>query len=404
MRNAEPPRLRRYLSLSIRKTKRLLEFLAYGVFDALALIGHKPRPDPARTAIVNLELLGDYVLWLPYGQALVWHLHNEGREVVLVLNAAVAVLAERHFPDCMVVAVDRRRFVRDWRERQRVLRMLHALSVGSAYHLSYPRGTMIVQDAAVRALGAAAWGFDATFPDRPWIDRLISRRLYARLLPAIDGVHQTQRHRAFLQAVRVPAALLAPVADFSSGLEAPCDVPYLVIAPGASEGQRCWPADQFVAVARRILTQHQDWRCLVVGTAAERAMAEQISMALGERADNRAGCTDVLGLVGCIAHARLVVGNDSAAVHIAAACGVPGVAVVGGGHYQRCFPYDPREAHVRRLPVTVARPMDCFGCDWICRYRVAVGRPFPCIEAVTGEAVCAAVETALVKPSKSPQG
>jgi ADP-heptose:LPS heptosyltransferase len=390
------------VNLSIRKTKRLLEFLAYGVFDALALIGHKPRPDPARTAIVNLELLGDYVLWVPYGQALVRHLQNEGREVVLVLNAAVAALAERHFPDCMVVAVDRRRFVRDWRERQRVLHTLRPLGAGLSYHISYPRDA-IVGDAVVHGLGAAAWGFDATFADRHWIDRLTSRRLYARLLPAIDDVHQTQRHRAFLQAVRVPAALVAPVADFSSGLEAPCDVPYLVIAPGASEGQRRWPADQFVAVARRILTQHPDWRCLVVGTAAERAMAEQISVALGERADNRAGCTDVLGLVGCIAYARLVVGNDSAAVHIAAACGVPGVAVVGGGHYQRCFPYDPREAPVRRLPVTVARPMDCFGCDWICRYRVTVGQPFPCIAEVPAELVLAEVEAALVEASKSPQ-
>ena len=143
MRNAEPPRLRRYLNLSIRKTKRLLEFLAYGVFDALALIGYKPRPDPARTAIVNLELLGDYVLWLPYGQALVRHLHNEGREVVLVLNAAVTPLAERHFPDCMVVAVDRRRFVRYWRERQRVLRMLPPLSAGLTYHISYPRDAIV---------------------------------------------------------------------------------------------------------------------------------------------------------------------------------------------------------------------------------------------------------------------
>ncbi len=403
MGNAEPPRLRRYLSLSIRKSKRLLEFLAYGVFDVMALIGHKPRPDPVRTVIVNLELLGDYVLWLPYGQALVRHLHNEGREVVLVLNAGVTMLAERHFPDCMVVAVDRRRFVRDWRERQRVLRMLRPLNAGLTYHISYPRDA-IVEDAVVRALGAAAWGFDATFSDRPWIDCAHSRRLYAQLLPAIDSVHQTQRHRAFLQAVTVPAALVAPVADFSSGLEAPSGGQYFVIAPGASEGKRRWLTEQFLSVARRILDRHQGWRCLVVGTAAERAMAEQIAAILGERADNLAGCTDVLGFVGYIANARLVLGNDSAAVHIAAACGVPGVAVVGGGHYARCFPYDPCEAPVGRLPVTVARPMDCFGCDWICRYRVAVGRPFPCIEAVTSEAVLAAVETAMVEPSKSPQG
>ena len=377
-----------------RKAIRLLEFLAYSIFDALALAGCKSRSNGIGAAIVHLELLGDYVLWLPYGRALVRHLHSQGREVMLVLTAAVAPLAERDFPECLVVAFDRRRFVQDWRERRQVLRTLRAKSASMIYHVSYPRDA-IVMDAAVSALGSAAWGFDAVFSDRPWIDRFISRHLYFRLLPAIDGVHQTQRHRAYVHAAGVSSALLSPIADFSNGLDAPCDGPYVVIAPGASQGKRRWPMHQFVAVARHILDHHQGWRCLVVGTAAEREIGEQIAASLGEQADNRAGCTDVLGLVGCIAHARLVLGNDSAAVHIAAACGVPGVAVVGGGHYERCFPYDPREALVRRLPVTVARPMDCFGCDWICRYRVAADRAFPCIEAVTVEAVWAGVEAAL---------
>ena len=371
-----------------------MEFLAYRGFDALVLAGCKPTPEDERAAIVNLELLGDYVLWLPYGRALVRYQLDQGRQVILVLNAVVAPLAERHFPECLVVAVDRRRFVRDWRGRRHALHMLRTLRAGVTYNVSYPRDT-IIEDAVMSALGTAAWGFDAVFPDRPWIDRFISRHLYFRLLPAIDGVHQTQRHRAYLNAAGVSSALLSPIADFSNGLDAPYDGPYIVIAPGSSQGKRRWPMHQFVAVARHILAHHLGWRCLVVGTAAEREIGEQIAASLGEQADNRAGCTDVLGLVGCIAHARLVLGNDSAAVHIAAACGVPGVAVVGGGHYERCFPYDPREALVRRLPVTVARPMDCFGCDWICRYRVAADRPYPCIEAVTGEAVWAGVEAAL---------
>lgn len=382
------------MALSVRKAKRLLEFFAYSAFDTLTLAGCRPNPVDSNAAIINLELLGDYVLWLPYGRALAHDLLSDSRNVILVLNAAVAPLAERHFPDCRTVPVDRGNFVRDWRQRRRVLRSLRALHVGTTYHVSYPRDA-IVEDAAVRALGAPAWGFDAVFPDRPWIDRTFSRRLYTRLVPSIENAHQAKRHRTFLSALGVPAIPLASVSEFSHELEAPCDTPYIVIAPGASRDARRWSVRGFGAVARAILDGHHGWRCLVVGTNAERALAEQIVAALGERADNRAGCTDVLGLVDCIAHSRLVLGNDSAAVHIAAACGVPGVAVVGGGHYSRCFPYDPDEAPVDRFPVTVAQPMECFGCDWVCRYPFAKGNPFPCIAAVTTEAVLAGVKTAL---------
>jgi len=398
--NASLPGFLCWWRLSIRKTKRLLEFLAFGVFDTVVLAGRQSCPPQALVAVVNLELVGDYVLWLPYGQALARHLCNEGRKVVLVLNAAVAPLARRHFPDCLIVAVDRRRFVRDWYERRRVLRMLRRLNAASTYHISYPRDA-IVEDAAVRALGGMAWGFDATFADRPWIDRSLSRRLYRRLVPAIERVHQTRRHRAFLDALGVPAALLGPVVMSAPGLEIPCEWPYMIVAPGASHGQRRWPAEQFVAVVHRILNQYQDWRCLIVGTAAERTIGEQIAATLDERATNVAGRTDVPGLVALIAQARLVLGNDSAAVHIAAASGVPGVAVVGGGHYARCFPYDPGEAPVLRLPVSVAQPMTCFGCDWICRYRIQSGRPFPCIDAVTVDMVWAGVQTALAETAES---
>ncbi|MCF7996964.1 MAG: glycosyltransferase family 9 protein [Chromatiaceae bacterium] len=381
----------------------MLEFFAYGIFDTLVLAGRRSGlNNGGHAAIVHLELLGDYVLWLPYGRALAQYLQSKGQKVVLVLNATVVPLAEQHFPECKVVEINRRRFVRGWHARYQALRVLRSLCIDVTYLPRHPRDTL-VDDATVNALGAAAWGFDATFADRPWIDRWFSRRRYAQLLSAIDGVHQTQRHRTFLRAVGVPASLVAPVSNFSSRLQISCQTPYIVIAPGASEGKRRWPVAQFVAVAGCILDQHQGWRCLIVGIAAGRAMGEQIAAAIGERADNRAGCTDVLGLVGCIAQSRLVLGNDSAAVHIAAACGVPGVAVVGGGHYARCFPYNPREAPVRRLPVTVAQPMDCFGCDWICRYRVAPDRPFPCIEAVTAEAVWTGVETALAEADRSPQ-
>ena len=407
---ADWPALRRALRLLWRKTKRLIEFFAFGLFDTLTLWRCKRRSGANAVAVVHLELLGDYVLWLPYGQALARHLFQNNRRVILVLNAAVLPLAQRHFPDCELIGIDRATFLHNFSYRAQRLGQLRQLGVEVTYHDSYPRDA-IIEDACVRALGAPAWGFDAVFADRPELDRWWHRRLYTHLLPAMPGVHQSVRHCAFLQALGIESEAIRPMADFAAGLDAPSDGPYFVVAPGASRGSRAWPVASFAEVAGRTLSVRPDWLCVVVGTQAESHLGETIARTCGERVVNVTGKTGLLDLVAAVAHARLVIGNDSAICHVAAACDIPSVVALGGGHYGRCFPYEPKEARVGRLPTVANATMDCFGCDWICQYQAESDNPYPCITAVSAESVWAKVANILAtepvtgkeeKPDASP--
>lgn len=382
----------RSLQLNWRKLKRLLEWVIFGLFDNITLFRHNPQPNSSIVAIVQLKLLGDYVLWWPYALSLIKHEQAQGKHVVLVLNASVLPLAKRHFDDCTVLGIDRVCFLRNFSTRAVFLRQLRHIGANITYHDTYPRDGLM-EDTVVWALGAPAWGFDATFADRFVFDQTLSRRLYAHLLPPLFDVHQSQRHCAFIRAVGA-REIDFERRDFAKGLEAPIQNPYFIIAPGSSRSERRWPVCHFIEIAKRILTNHPTLRCVIVGTRDERALGETITQTLGNRASNLAGATSLLDLVCWIAHARLVVGNDSAACHIAAACGVASIAIVGGGHPGQFFPYDP-EACVRRLPVTVREPMDCFGCNWICRYVVEKNQPYRCILAITPKRVWVEVEKLL---------
>ena len=87
-----------------------------------------------------------------------------------------------------------------------------------------------------------------------------------------------------------------------------------------------------------------------------------------------------------LANARFVVGNDTGGVHFAAWCGVPALAVTGGGHPGWYYPY-PADAFPEyvRAPRTAGVEKPCYGCAWRCT-RSAAG-VFPCIDAVTAGAV-----------------
>ncbi len=376
---------RRAWQLAVRKCKRALEWSAAAIFDRLALLGVPVARNPKSAAIVHLELLGDAVIWLPYGRALVRHLLARGQAPLLIIDERLVALFEQALPGCPRFAVPVMAFVKSPMVRARILRRLRALGVAQTLHACCPRDGLL-QDAVVRALGAPATGFDEVAIDRIAFDRWASRRLYRERIVATPGVHQNLRHAAFVQRLGVDVrSVQAPSwPDFGC---APLDVPYWVVAPGASRAHRRWPAARFAAVAQRVRTAYPHWRCVIIGTAAERPLAQTLLAALGDAGIDLCGQTDLAALLRWIAHARLVLGNDSAAGHIAASLGVPAVVVVGGGHYGRCYPYDGAAAPVRRLPEVVTRPLPCFGCDWVCEWTLRQDRPYPCVDTITATEV-----------------
>lgn len=388
---------RQVVTLQWRKFKRLVEFLAFSLFDLLTLADVPVRADTG-CAMVHVELLGDYVLWRPYGLALAAHLGTTGQRVHLVLDELLAELARADFPNCELVFVSRRRLALDPGYRAHTLRSLRRLHVRETYLASCPRDC-IVHDAIVAALGAPAWGFESTFEDRPWLDRAWNRRLYRRGLVAHPGwSHKDMPHRMLLHRLGV-----LPVTQQSTGFPwRPRQLPrtlstYWILAVGSSHTGRRWPVDRFVEVANWLSSKRPDWTCLLVGSATEQGLADVVARQMRGKVINLVGRTSLGELQDRVRGAAMVLGNDSALGHLAASLGTPAVVVVGGGHHGRCYPY-PSEASVAACtPTVVAKHMECFHCDWICRYRVSPGAPFPCIEQVDVASVCKAVSTLLTQ-------
>lgn len=381
----------------LHKTKYSIGFVLYWTFNSITLAGLRPQPIRHRVAVVCMELLGDVWMWLTYGQALVSHLQTEGKEVVLVVDEAVKPLIKHIFDGVQVVGIKRRAaFLSHPLARWRFLRTLRLLRVNETYYPVYPRGPFNWGESTVQAIGAPAWGFDTTIPERPLLDRILCRRMYHHLVPRMDDVHQNSRQHAFLQAAGVNADNIQPANVPELGLPK-VDGEYWVLAPGASKVYRCWPKEHYAEVVRLIHKRKPTLRCFIVGAKNEYALCADIANLLfGLDVKNLAGTTSVLELMSLIKDARLLIGNDSAAGHIAAAVGTPSVIVTGGGHWGRCFPYPP-EAPIRKHPVAVGFPMSCYGCDWQCVHTSRKDKPYPCIEGISVEAVMQAVEGVLAE-------
>jgi len=141
---------------------------------------------------------------------------------------------------------------------------------------------------------------------------------------------------------------------------------YFAFAPGAEYGPaKCWPAAHYAALAADLHARH-GLPVLLLGSAKEAALCEGIAAAAPGACTVLAGRTTLQDAMTLLAAARGVVSNDSGLMHVAAAFGVPQVAVFGSTSPEHTPPLNAR-AQVIWLKTELN--LDCAPCfERSCRY------------------------------------
>jgi len=121
----------------------------------------------------------------------------------------------------------------------------------------------------------------------------------------------------------------------------------VVLAPGAAYGSaKCWLPERYAALADRLIAEG-DADVVLSGTAAERAVAQQIAVGMQHRPIVLAGETPIGELPAVLSLCHLFIGNDSGAMHVAAAVGLPVVGIFGPTDPAGTAPVTPRFQLVR---------------------------------------------------------
>lgn len=104
---------------------------------------------------------------------------------------------------------------------------------------------------------------------------------------------------------------------------------FAVLHPGTRWQRKRWPTERWVAVARE-LARRSPQLVISAGPDAEEVRgAAELEKALPGKAISTAGRLNWAQLAGLLRRARLFVGVDTAAMHLAAACQTPTVALFG---------------------------------------------------------------------------
>ncbi len=216
---------------------------------------------------------------------------------------------------------------------------------------------------AIQAPPAAVYGHQAYY----YLELLFR----AGLIEKPEPVRPIGEVRLFLeQAERVWAAKHLD----ALGLHGPR---FLVgLTPGASFGPaKRWLLDRYADLADRLTgALHAD--VLIFGSRDERPLAEAIANKMKHTPTVVAGQTTLRQFMALLARCRLIVTNDSGPMHLAAALGLPLVAIFGSTDEQATGPLGARARVVKhRVPCSPCGLREC-PIDFRCMTAVSVAEVY----------------------------
>ncbi len=334
-----------------------------------------PFPASGRILVVKSCCLGDAVLSL-YSIRAFKHAHPDARIEMLVTRRIRSVYA--HCPDIDAVHDLPLTGKRLWREALSPATWIQALTLG--LRLRRRRFEALIDLEVYRRHG-------------PLLRHLLN-------IPVSAGFHSENRpapqhHRIVFRGRRESEwsvfyplfGLTAPVTPQPLYPRTPpvTDRPQVGIVFTASFNwpEKQWEPARFAEIIRRL--QKSGFRCILYGGPGEAEQERVLQELLHEPVESTVGRLDFPRLIESLGRCVLVMGNDTGTLHVAAAAGVPTVAVFGPTEPGKWTPIGGTAVYLEDLP---CRPCYYLGEMPHCSHR-------SCLRSLTEEKVWAAVERSL---------
>lgn len=120
---------------------------------------------------------------------------------------------------------------------------------------------------------------------------------------------------------------------------------YVAICPGGGWRSKCWPADRYGELSRRLRAE-LDLRCVVNYGPGEDDLAQAVRQSSGDP-DLLFDNSSLAQLMALLKRADLVIGGDTGPLHLAIALGTPAVALHGPTDPARNGPYRTNDIVLR---------------------------------------------------------
>ncbi len=324
--------------------------------------------------ILRTDGIGDFVLFGPMIATLAER--YPGHELLLLLQARVAELADAHPDISKLITFNYSKYRKNIFYRLKTLWYIRQKKVAICINPMVSRD-WIGDEIVLWSNAGEKIGWDTIFPSMSLKQKKQGDHYYTRLIKTnlMPYAHELNSNKLFLHDT------CQQDADFRMAIwPAPQHIKnvatrwkdarlenskVICLSIGALASYRKWAIENYFALIERIRNYSQDHKFIIIGET-DKTIIDKIVAYQKREPDifNWCGTTALGELSAIFKHCQMVIGNESGPMHIAVAVNVPTVCILGGGHYGRFMPYGNEDIHKY-----VIKKMDCFQCNWKCKYN-----------------------------------
>lgn len=367
------------------------------VFDAIFLksISTSEQQHKPEILIIKIDAIGDFLVWLSVAKAYREIFPSTNFSLTLVCNPSCETLAKQNLTFDKILPLNRKKYMLKLTYRLLIFKTLDKLKYEKIiYHApsrEYASGDLLVKKLnAKQKIGFAS---DFAIDSKFWISK--SKQFYNIVFESKSVSEHINNHH-FMQFLGVKKHLISIeklVFETKNDLQLPQN--YVVFFIGARIGIRKWDINNFIKLTELFLDETQ-YNIILCGGNEDIKDAEilQNFFEYNLRIIDFVGKTTINELCEVIKNAKLLIGNETSGIHFAASLETKSVCILGGGHFNRFVPY-PNEIDSDFKPFPMYEKMDCFHCDWRCKYQLTNLKSAPCIENISVHKVFLAAQNLL---------
>lgn len=138
---------------------------------------------------------------------------------------------------------------------------------------------------------------------------------------------------------------------------------YIALCPHSDLKIKNWGTIKYKKLLQMLL-KYTNINIILLGDKKHYKKQNFLRSLNNSRIINIAGKLSIIESAYIVKRAKIFIGNDSGFTHIAKSLGTPFIGLIGGGSYGKFFPYN-----VSQNDNYFFYKMDCFGCNWVCKYK-----------------------------------
>jgi len=333
------------------KIGNLINFLINSLI--IKIIHLKKRPIKENTLlIIRLDSIGDFILVQNFFNILRTDSIYRNYNITLCGNIIWKDLAEYCNKNTFnnYIWINRKKFKWNFRYKFEILKQVYLSGYEVAIETIFSReilfgDTIIKASKAKERIGSTG----SRENKGKWKRKLFTDENYTKLITqSEENLFEFYRNKEFFEKLlKRKIDISKPMLDFSSvRLNLSLTKDYIVIVPGAQEKARRWSEKKFAELIKSLLEAYP-YDILMVGSAAEKETTKKILEEVkSERVQDLAGKTTLPEFGKIISMAKLLISNDTSAVHFAASLNTRFVCISNGQRFGRFIPY-PNEMNLK---------------------------------------------------------